>query len=437
MASTRSTTSLPRRVVANRTSSTSSRGRRLVGDEGVGGVDAELGLAGARRRPAAQPGELLAQQVVAALGGHLRHPLALGLGEHVCRVAALEGVDRPVHDLPRVGGDGVEEPPVVGDGDDGVVGAGAVTHEVVGQPGDPLDVEVVGRLVEQQHGRVRDEQSRQREPAALATGHRADRRVEPPDACASMPPSRPVEHVADARVTGPHVLGAGRRARPRDRVPRGRARPPGRARPTLEAAGAGHPAGVDLPRPARTRSSVVLPPPLRPTTPMRSPPSDAEGDLVEHLGGAEGEGGALDADEVGHQSSRGALGRRVGTVRRAGPWRGGRRWHRARRRERHGQVERGLVVLDEERDRRARAGHDAAEGAELQPGVEHLAELAAQGDGGRLQVVGAAPGPALAGRRSAARIISAASATGSGTSAVAAQPVALGIHGRGRQAALG
>ena len=98
-------------------------GRRLVGDEGVRGVDAELGLAGARRRPAAQPGELLAQQVVAALGGDPRHPLALGLGQHERRVAALVGVHRPRVDLPGLGGDGVEEPPVVGDGDDGVVGA--------------------------------------------------------------------------------------------------------------------------------------------------------------------------------------------------------------------------------------------------------------------------------------------------------------------------
>ena len=43
-------------------------GVRLVGDEGVGGVDAELRLARARRRTAAQPGELLAHEVGTAVG---------------------------------------------------------------------------------------------------------------------------------------------------------------------------------------------------------------------------------------------------------------------------------------------------------------------------------------------------------------------------------
>src|SRR5699024_8167443 len=38
------------------------------------------------------------------------------------------------------------------------------------------------------------------------------------------------------------------------------------------------------------------------------PLSEAEGDVVEHLGGAEREAGALDGDEVGHQSRR-AVGR--------------------------------------------------------------------------------------------------------------------------------
>ena len=68
-ASTRSTTSLPSRVVANAHQLDVVARRRLVGDEGVGRVDAELRLGGAGRRAAAQPGELLAEQVVAALGG--------------------------------------------------------------------------------------------------------------------------------------------------------------------------------------------------------------------------------------------------------------------------------------------------------------------------------------------------------------------------------
>ena len=149
---------------------------RLVGDEGVRRVDAELGLARAGGRAAPQPGELLAQEVVAPLGGDPGHPLALGLGEHEGRVATLVGecTDARV-DLPRLGRDGVEEPPVVGDGDDGVVGPGVPLDEVVGEPGDALDVEVVGRLVEQEEVGRGDEQGGQRDPAALATRERADR----------------------------------------------------------------------------------------------------------------------------------------------------------------------------------------------------------------------------------------------------------------------
>ena len=44
-------------------------GRRLIGDQGVRGVDAELGLAGARGSPASQPGELLAQEILTTVLG--------------------------------------------------------------------------------------------------------------------------------------------------------------------------------------------------------------------------------------------------------------------------------------------------------------------------------------------------------------------------------
>ena len=87
----------------------------LVGDQGVGGLDPELRLGGARRRPAAQPRELLADQLLAALLARRGLPRALRAGEHVGRVAALVLVDRGVRDLPRERGDGVQEPAIVGD----------------------------------------------------------------------------------------------------------------------------------------------------------------------------------------------------------------------------------------------------------------------------------------------------------------------------------
>jgi hypothetical protein len=57
--------------------------QRLVGDQRVGGVDAELRLGGPGGRPAPQPGQLLAQQVLAAglVGGG--DAGAFGPGKHV------------------------------------------------------------------------------------------------------------------------------------------------------------------------------------------------------------------------------------------------------------------------------------------------------------------------------------------------------------------
>jgi hypothetical protein len=58
-------------------------GRRLVGDEGVGRVDPELRLAGARGRAAAQPGQLLLDQLQPLLLGGRGHPVPLGPGQDV------------------------------------------------------------------------------------------------------------------------------------------------------------------------------------------------------------------------------------------------------------------------------------------------------------------------------------------------------------------
>ena len=98
--SSTSMTSLPSRWVANRCSSSRSRGGGHVLDQRVGGVDAELRLRGPRRRAAAQPGQLLADQVAAAQLRGRGLALPLGLGQDVRRVAALVDVDHAVVDLP-------------------------------------------------------------------------------------------------------------------------------------------------------------------------------------------------------------------------------------------------------------------------------------------------------------------------------------------------
>ena len=172
--------------------------RRLVGDQRVGGVDAELGLAGAGGRAATQPGELLLGQLQALLLRGRRHPVALGAGQHVGGVAAVVGVDRAVVDLPRGLVDLVEEPPVVGDDQ---VRPAAVLQEA-GQPGDALDVEVVGRLVEDDEVPLADEQGGQGDAPALATGHAVDDGVE-----TDLVQAEAVEDRAHLRVAGPGVLG--------------------------------------------------------------------------------------------------------------------------------------------------------------------------------------------------------------------------------------
>ena len=130
--------------------------RRLVGDERVGGVDAEPRLARARRRAAAQPGELLAQQVLPTRLVRGGDPLALGAGEDVRRVAAVVLVHRAADHVPGPGRHRVQEPAVVGHDHEG----SAATRQVPGEPGHGLHVEVVGRFVEHEEVRVVDDQLR-------------------------------------------------------------------------------------------------------------------------------------------------------------------------------------------------------------------------------------------------------------------------------------
>ena len=128
-------------------------------------------------------------------------PVTLDALQDVGRIAALERFDDAVVDLPRRIADLVEEPPVVRD-DEQPTGVRRPSRlEVSSQPGDALDVEVVGRLVEEQHVVVADEQRSQRDAAPLATAEVADCGV-PWDVG-----DEPSDDVADLRVAGPLVVG--------------------------------------------------------------------------------------------------------------------------------------------------------------------------------------------------------------------------------------
>ena len=68
-------------------------------------------------------------------------------------IVAREGLDLFEVDVHDVGGYGIQEVPVVRDDDDGVV---VVGQEIL-QPADGVDVQVVGRLVEDEHVRIAEQ----------------------------------------------------------------------------------------------------------------------------------------------------------------------------------------------------------------------------------------------------------------------------------------
>ena len=125
-------TCLPSRAVASRCSDTVSRAGGTSAISALAASMRNFGLRGAGRRAAAQPGDLLAEQVLPAGLGGGRDPLPLGPGQGPGGEAALVGAHGLVGDLPGAGADRVEEPPVVGDHDQraraGRAGAGPASR---------------------------------------------------------------------------------------------------------------------------------------------------------------------------------------------------------------------------------------------------------------------------------------------------------------------
>ncbi len=175
--------------------------RRVVGDERAGGLHAKARLARAGLGAVREPVELLAQGVLTALLGRGGQPLALDALLDVGGVAALEGLDPTVVDLPHPLADLVEEPPVVRHHEKRPLARGPPPAQVRGQPLDGGQVEVVGRLVHEDDVVGPREHAREVRPATLPAGELAYARVERDVA------HEPLEDRADARVGRPDVVG--------------------------------------------------------------------------------------------------------------------------------------------------------------------------------------------------------------------------------------
>ena len=215
--SSTSMTSLPSRWVAKFCSSIRSRGGGTSSIRALAASIRNFGFEVRAGGAPAQPGQLLAGEVLPAGLRGRGLALALGLGEHERGVPALVGVDDPVVHLPRPLADRVEEPPVVGDDHQ----RRGPLHQVVGQPGDRLHVEVVGRARRARSGRGRRAAAR---PASSAGARH--RRARPPPGPARPRPAAPRRSrgCAGPRPTRGRT---GRRAPPHGRCGCRRARRPG------------------------------------------------------------------------------------------------------------------------------------------------------------------------------------------------------------------
>ena len=128
-------------------------------------------------------------------------PVPLHALQHVRGVAAFERFDDPVVHLPGGVGDFVEKPAVVRHHQQPTGITWPALLQMAGQPGDALDVEVVGGLVQSDHVPLADQQLGQLHPSPLAAAEGADRGI-PADVG-----HQSANHVAHPRVTRPLVFG--------------------------------------------------------------------------------------------------------------------------------------------------------------------------------------------------------------------------------------
>ena len=176
----------------------------------------------------------------------------------------------------------------------------APRREVPREPVDALDVEVVGRLVEQQQLGAVEQQLRERDAPPLAAGQRRDRRVEAVREArrSPTPPSSPSSTARNA--ASPAHSWSARPPTSSSRIVRRSSSSspwPSSARSHVARARDARPRPAAR-RPAISRSSVDLPSPLRADDADPVAGGDAERDVAQHRAAAVALVDVLEVDEV-------------------------------------------------------------------------------------------------------------------------------------------
>ena len=204
--SSTSMTSLPSRWVANRCSSSRSRGGGSSSIRAVGGVDPELRLrryaraprAVARRAPCAPGCDGVPPTRLPAAAARPWRARTPRTRPRSCRPTPSWTSQVRWHTASRNHRSWVTTTSADGSDD-----------EVLGQPGHGLDVEVVGRLVEDDEVVLVQQQLGERAPAPLAAG-------QPDHGAVELDPGEQLgDDLAGPRLGGPRVVGLAGRARRR------------------------------------------------------------------------------------------------------------------------------------------------------------------------------------------------------------------------------
>ena len=193
-------TCLPRRLTARRLSSSGFLSGGSLAMRARAASMRNFGLLVRALAPCASQLSSLRRRVLAALLHDGRLALALHALLDVGGVAALEGLDPAVVDLPHVLADLVEEPSVVRDHEQRPLARRPAPLEVVCQPLDGGEVKVVGGLVHEDDVPGVAEHAAEVHAAALPAGELAHEADEIEVA------HELVKDRADARVRGPGVL---------------------------------------------------------------------------------------------------------------------------------------------------------------------------------------------------------------------------------------